>query len=168
MTAIVSAFWRICIFASGPNTIPANLTLAALVVSCDFLITLLALVLQSSGDITVLRGAAMAVVSLASSAGLVWLVLTMFGRAGRFTQTITAFVGVDLVLTLVSLATYLPLQALSPAMASIAALGIFLWTLGVYGFILHRALEVHIAIGMALSLFVVIFSVAITQTAIAQ
>ena len=41
-----------------------------------------------------------------------------------------------------------------------------LWSLAVYGFIFQRALEIHIGFGIAMALFVVVFTVAITQTAI--
>ena len=43
-----------------------------------------------------------------------------------------------------------------------------LWSLAIYGFIFHRAMNMHIGFGIAMALFVVIFSVAITQTAITQ
>ena len=42
-----------------------------------------------------------------------------------------------------------------------------LWSLAVYGFIFHRALNIHIALGIGMALFVVVFSMAITQTALA-
>ena len=42
-----------------------------------------------------------------------------------------------------------------------------LWSLAIYGFVFHRAMNIHIGFGIAMALFVVIFSVAITQTALA-
>ena len=168
MIPILLAFWRICTFASGPNAIPANTTLTALVVGAYSLVTFSAVWLLGEENITILRAAANTIVALAGTAGLVWFVLLMFDRNSRYLQTITAIVGADLLLTLVSLAVYLPINAASPQIASIIAMLIFLWTLAVYGFIFHRALEIHFGFGLALAVFVVIFTIAITQTAIAQ
>ena len=105
--------------------------------------------------------------SLAGTAGLVWFVMMLMNHVNRFAQTITAVFAVDIILTLAAAILFSLVGDLTNAVSVFVTALLVSWTLAVYGFIFHRALDIHIGFGVAMALFVFIFTMAITQTAIA-
>ena len=166
MVAIVSLFWHICTFRSGPNVIPLNTALTGLVILVNGLLNIGVLMALGEPDIDLVQAGTIAVVSMASTAGLVWFVMLLMNRGQRFAQSITALFGTDVILTLL-LALVIGVSSTIHESAALFALTLLrLWSLAVYGFIFQRALEIHIGFGITMALFVVVFTVAITQTAI--
>jgi hypothetical protein len=177
MTAILLAFWRICIFKGGPDAVPANSTLLAIIIFASAVTSLVAssflqTILPPPPPTDVMDVAVVSdgfnlvtsvVVSQASTAGLVWLVLALMGFNGRLYQTLTAVFGTDIILTSVSTFAIFIATLLSPTLSQIAFLGMFFWTVGTFGFILHKALEIALGLGIAAAMFVMIFTIAITQ-----
>ena len=180
MTAILSVFWQICTFRSGPDAVPANTTLLALVILANAVISMIAssflqTIVPSSPpgesiDVAVVSDslslATSVVVSLASTAGLVWLLLTLMGFGARIYQTLTALFATDIILTTISTFVIFVATLMNTSLSQIAFLGMFFWTVGVFGFILHKALEISMGFGIAAALFVLIFTIAITQVTI--
>ena len=166
MVAIVSLFWRICLFRCGPDVVPLNTTLTGIVILVNGLLNVGVLISMGEPDIDLVQAATIAIVSMAGTAGLVWFVMLLMNRGQRFAQSITALFGTDVILTLL-LALVIGVSSTIHESAALFALTLLrLWSLAVYGFIFHRALEIHIGFGIAMALFVVVFTVAITQTAI--
>ena len=177
MTAILLVFWRICIFKGGPDSVPANTTLLAIVILISALTSLLAssflqTVLPPPPPTDVMDVAVVSsefslitsvVVSQASTAGLVWLVLALMSLNDRLYQTLAAVFGVDTIVTAVSTCAIFITTLISTVLSQIAFLGMFFWSVGTLGFILHKALELSLALGIAAALFVMIFTIAITQ-----
>ena len=85
----------------------------------------------------------------------------------RLPQTLTAIFGVEVILTGLSALLLLSSDALGTSVTRFVITMLTLWSLAVYGFIFHRALNIHIGLGIGMALFVVVFSMAITQTALA-
>ncbi|NKC00818.1 MAG: hypothetical protein GKR90_20300 [Pseudomonadales bacterium] len=177
MTAILLVFWRICIFRGGPDSVPANTTLLAIVIFASALTSLIASSFLQTilppppptdvMDVEIVSSefnlVTSVVVSQASTAGLVWLILALMSLNSRLYQTLTAVFGTDIILTSVSTLGILIATLVSPALSQIAFLGMFFWTVGTFGFILHKALEISLGLGVAAALFVMIFTIAITQ-----
>lgn len=177
MTAILLVFWRICIFKGGPDSVPANTTLLAIVIFISALTSLIASSFLQTVlpppppadvmDIKVVSSEfsliTSVVVSQASTAGLVWLVLALMSFNGRLYQTLAAVFGVDSIVTAVSTCAIFITTLISPVLSQIAFLGMFFWSVGTLGFILHKALELSLGLGIAAALFVMIFTIAITQ-----
>mgnify|MGYP001951650403 CR=1 FL=1 len=76
--------------------------------------------------------------------------------------------GADLILTVLTTLAVAIGQLLHPMLAQFAILAMFIWTVAVIGFILHRALEISLGFGVAAGLFVMTFSFAISQVALSQ
>jgi hypothetical protein len=178
MTAILLVFWRICIFKGGPDSVPANTTLLAIVIFISALTSLIASSFLQTvlppppppADVMDIKVVSTefslitsVVVSQASTAGLVWLVLALMSFNGRLYQTLAAVFGVDIIVTAVSTCAIFITTLISPALSQIAFLGMFFWSVGTLGFILHKALELSLGLGIAAALFVMIFTIAITQ-----
>ena len=94
-----------------------------------------------------------------------WLVLQIAGFPQRFLQAVTASAGTGLILSVVSIVSFLallPLLGLQGAFAS--RLVVLFWSLAVDGHIIARAIDQHLAVGVAIAtaIFIgqlVIFSV---------
>lgn len=167
MKSIFALFWRICIFNSGPESIPANNTLFIVVVAVNAAVNVLVQFVLGGEDGDLLRASTMAIVSLAGTGGLIWFVMMLMNLANRAPQTITAVFGVDIIMTTLTATLLLGAESIGMTIARFVITMLTLWSLAIYGFVFHRAMNIHIGFGIAMALFVVIFSVAITQTALA-
>ena len=164
MKALFNLFWQICLLRQSPAAVPANGPFVATVV----LANLLCSILVSSGfgsEVNLLTTSTSIIVSQTTTAGLVWIALSWAEKADRFVTTITAIFGCDLIIT-ASFALVLPLTSLFPAMAALVFLLFLVWSISVAGFILHRALKTHLAVGIMVALGMSVMSVALSQLAI--
>ena len=166
MKSIFLLFWRICIFQSGPETVPSSNSFVILVIAVNALLNVVVQLLLGGDDGSLLRAVTLAVVSLAGTGGLIWFIMTLMQLGSRVPQTITAVFGVDIIMTTITSILFAVAGSIEENIAVFVISLLTLWSLAIYGFIFHRAMNLHIGFGIALALFVVIFSVAITQTAI--
>ncbi len=167
MKSIFLLFWRICLFQTGPDTVPANTTFTVAVIVLNAVVNIVVQLLLGGEEIDLLRAGTLSIVSLAGTGALVWFVMALMSLNNRVQQTLTAMFGSDIILTALTSIAFLTTTQINETAAVFAITLLTLWSLMVYGFIFHRAMDIHIGFGIAIALFVVIFSVAITQTAIA-
>ena len=167
MKSIFQLFWRICLFRDGPETIPASNVLLLLTLFANAALNIVVQLAWGGENVTALRAFTIAIVSLAGTGGLVWFVMMLMSLTTRLPQTLTAIFGVEVILTSLSALLLLSSDALGTSVTRFVITMLTLWSLAVYGFIFHRALNIHIGFGFGMALFVVIFSMAITQTALA-
>ncbi len=167
MKSIFQLFWRICLFRDGPETIPANNVLLLLTLIANAGMNIVVQLAWGGENVTVLRAITIAIVSLAGTGGLVWFVMMLMSLTNRLPQTLTAIFGVEVILTGLSALLLLSSDVLGTGVTRFVITMLTLWSLAVYGFIFHRALNIHIGLGIGMALFVVVFSMAITQTALA-
>ncbi|BAP14904.1 MAG: hypothetical protein AOY29_07165 [Alcanivorax borkumensis] len=156
MTVLITLFWRLAIFRASPENVPYSSSLMALVLAGWFMLQLLVGSLQTALPLGVLVSSQLLslVVVLAGTG----LLLAFKGLQGRWLQTALSLVGVDVVLTLLSL----PLLALNASMAqSLSAIELLYlvlvsWQLAAQSFIYHRALNVgpFLGLGVAMTLLV--------------
>ena len=184
MTALVSVFWRICLFKSGPDIIPANNFLLGVLIAGNALISwsasmLLQAMLPISPEVTNQVGQqeivllsdswllfSRVIVSLATTAALIWGALQLTNFADRTTKVLCAVFGTDIILTIFTVVAVLIGQLIHPMLGQFAILAMFFWTIAILGFILHRALAISQGIGVAAGAFILLFSFAITQVTI--
>ncbi|NOX49434.1 MAG: hypothetical protein GXP16_02720 [Gammaproteobacteria bacterium] len=188
MTPLLVLFWRICSLKTGPESVPTSVLLLGLIIVANTLVSILVstviatavlaadpTLLEQNPDLAthdaystavLFQTLTQVIVSQATVAGTIFLFLNLMGHANRFPRTITAIFGADLFITSVSGVIIFLAFAINPAMASIIVTLLMFWSLTVIGFILHKALGVHIGFGIAISLFVVIFSLALSTWAV--
>jgi len=166
MKPILLAFWRMCIFKSGPDAIPAHRAFTVTIIAANAVLNVVVQLLLGDPTTSTLRAITLAVVSLAGTGGLVWFVMALMGLTNRVVQTVTAVFGVDIIMTSITGLGFAVTGGIDNAVSFFFVTLLTLWSLAIYGFIFHRAMNIHIGFGIAIALFVVIFSVAITEAAL--
>ncbi len=145
MNAIIKLFWQICLQRTGPDAVPAS---SALLVFTGLLYGVLNLLvwvwtgpaslLQASGTLALVTGGWLLVL---------WGIMLMMGKTVRYQQTLTALLGVNVILVLLSV----PLRFVADSLGETSALrmpvgfmliGLFVWGVFIEGFIYHRALDI--------------------------
>jgi hypothetical protein len=151
MKPILAVFWNICLLRRGPELVPTHPLFVAGVLVADVLLSFF-VGLQFGNELTPIQVATRILVSMATVAAATWMMLSMRDVIGRYPATITALFGCDLLFTLLS-AILVPLAgADSTALRSGIVDLIVIWSIAVNGFILHRAMNVTVFIGILLAL----------------
>ena len=164
MKSIIVLFWDICRLRASPALVPGEAVFAALVLAANVGVSVVvSLVFQEEPDVPGLLGGV--VVGLAVNSALVWVLLGARNLKSRFTTTIAALYGCDLLMTLVFGVILAIATPLGPAITGLAFTGYLVWSLSVVGFILHRALGIAFSIGIGLALGMSLLSVAAGELA---
>ena len=151
MKPILAVFWNICLLRRGPELVPTHPLFVGAVVVADVLASFFVGLRFAGADITPMQIATSTFVSIATLAAATWTALTLRGVIGRFPATITALFGCDLLFTLLAFATVSLVGGInSPVTMGVGAL-IGIWSIAVNGFILHRALNVTVFVGIFLA-----------------
>ena len=106
--------------------------------------------------------------NLATQALLIFGLLYLVGKPARLTQTLIAYFGCDLLMNLVIGLSILIMRLLGIDFMTTLALTILFWSVLVFGYILHKAMEVHMAMTVALAFFLTMVTVALGQLAAGQ
>lgn len=164
MKAVFQLFWQICRLKQSPEFVPTAGWFVAVVIIANLICSLL-VSMTADAELTPLTAATSIVVGQTTTAALTWIALNLRELGDRFLATITALFGCDLIIT-ASFALVLPLTSLLPGMAALVFLLFLVWSISVAGFILHRALKTHLAVGIMVALGMSVMSVALSQLAI--
>jgi hypothetical protein len=165
MKTIFTLFWQICLLRQSPAYVPTYGWFVALVVIANVVSSVM-VATAFDADTNLLQTLNSIIVGQTTTAVAVLLALTMRNMAARFVTTITALFGCDLIITacaglLLPLATQLGTMAVS-----LVFLAFLIWSVAVAGYIMHRALEVQLAIGVGVAMGMSLLSVMFSQLAI--
>ena len=166
MLYIFSLFWRIAQLKSGPENLPSSGFLLMVVTTANVVLSLV--VSTSIGTQPAATVATTILTSLAAQALIVYGLLALVGKPARLTQTLTAYFGCDLMLNLVIGASIALMRLLSVDFMTTLALVIFFWSILIFGHILRRAMEVHLAMTIALAFLLTLVTVALGQLVVGQ
>lgn len=164
MKAVLQLFWQICRLKQSPEYVPTQPWFVLLVIAAN-LICSVAVSLSAESTPGLLTTVNSIVVGQTTTAALVWIALNLRDLGARFLATITALFGCDLIITAV-FALILPLTLITPNLAPLLFLLFVAWSVSVAGFILHRALQVPLALGIVVALGMSVLSLALSQLAI--
>lgn len=153
LVTLVRPFVRIVAHQLGPDALPPSRLLLGLVITLHLAIYTLDLwVLDAAGP----RLVALPLLDVVAQSLFFGVLLMAMGWAARVLQTLIAVFGADLVLGMLYLPVALGAQAgpatAAGALASIAALGLLLLSLGVKGHILNRATGLPYVVGVVLAM----------------
>jgi hypothetical protein len=164
MKTIFDLFWQLCLLRRSPAYVPTYGWFVALVLIAN--LTSSALVTLGFGsDQSFLESLNNIIVGQTTTAALVFLALSLRSVSARFVTTITAMFGCDLIIT-AAFGLVLPLASqLGPMAVSLVFLAFLIWSVAVAGYILHRALDVQLAIGVGVAMGISLVSVMISQVA---
>jgi len=166
MFKLLQTFLDIALWRKGPQDLPASRFLALLVL----LVYVLASFVQVHLFKLPLRSAVLIItVDVAMLAGWLWLVLAFFGRRQRFVQTVTALLGVGLLLTLVDIGVRALQLALGAGdLASFWLLLRFFVMALIMGRIFMHALDRGLLTGMALTVAIVYSTQAVADVVVTR
>jgi hypothetical protein len=164
MKPIFAVFWNICLLRRGPELVPTHPMFVGAVLGADVLLSFY-VGLQYGNASTPIQVATSTLVTMAALAAVTWVALTARGVIGRYPATITAIFGCDLLFTLlVALVVPLAGGATSPITMGTAAL-IGIWSIAVNGFILHRAMNVTVFVGIFVAFCMALLAFALSSAA---
>jgi len=161
MLFLVSLFWNICLTRKGPEDVPPQYALIGLIVIGKIVLVLIVTaVLQTEFSALSLITQ---IVTWATVAGLLSaLALQIKGNFERFIPTFGAILGTDFVVTALYGLTFMGVRLtgveFDPNLGTLVNTLVQLWTIFIIGFIMHRALDINIGLGIAVSLVIKIFS----------
>jgi hypothetical protein len=165
MKAIFDLFWQICLLRRSPAYVPTFGWFVALVVVTN-VISSTVVALGFNTDYTGLETLTSVIVGQTTTAVLAFLALSMRNVGSRFVTTITAMFGCDLIIT-ACFGMVLPLAtALGPMAVSLVFLAFLIWSIAVSGYIMHRALDVQLAIGIGVAMGISLVSAMFSQVAV--
>lgn len=167
MKPILNLFWQICLLRQSPAYVPTYGWFVTLVVvanaACSTIVSL-----GLADDIDPVQTLTAVLVGLSTTAALIMLTLSFKNLGQRFVTTITAVFGCDLLIT-ACLALLLPVLGLiGDGAITLALLAFLIWSVAVTGFILHRALQTQLPIGIGVAMGISLMSVIMGQVATGQ
>lgn len=166
MLSIFSLFWRIAQLKSGPEALPASSFLLLVITGLNIALSLTISV--SIGTQPTSTIATTILTNLAAQALIIYGLLFLVGKPVRLTQTLIAYFGCDLILNAVVGASIVVMRLLNVDFMNTLALLIFFWSILVFGHILRKAMEVHMAMAVALAFILTLVTVALGQLAVGQ
>lgn len=165
MKSILILFWDICLFRRGPDEVPTSniLTFAILIVFIIFNTVIRSVLLKSEFIYSLLSSLIVLLVFACS----LWLGLLLNKCLNRFQQAMTAVLGQDLMISILSLPLLFVLSAEQELgdgamqVGSIILLMFYGWDLAVKGYIFRRALAVGPVLAFMLAFAIVMGAIMI-------
>jgi hypothetical protein len=162
MLRLLQTFFDIALWRKGPQDLPASTTLALVVLAIYMGIEFVGVRLF---DLNLRAATVFIGVDVLMLTGWLWLVLAFFGRRQRFTQTITATLGVGVIILLLDVAMRAAQLVFGwgDALAGNWLFARFLIIALVMGRIFMQALDRGLITGMALTVAIIYSTEAVAQ-----
>lgn len=168
MQYILRYFWQLCLLRSGPEHLPATTFVLGFSFALYFLVAL-ATNLLGRDDIGLFKAIAFIMIGVGVEAAILGALLVFKSVSYRFLQSMSALLGANtLILTLTLPISVLLITTEHPTLELFLEtmfLGIFVWWLAIAGFILHRAADISLALGIATAFGIEILAISLTLAA---
>ena len=165
MMAVLLQFWRVCLLRQGPESIPGYAWFAILVTALNVLISMI-LRVNLDPESNVLEAATVITVNVATQATLLWATLYFKDLTRRFQTVLTALFGCDLIVTVLIAVTVIVGETLFGSVSPAVQIPFLIWLFAIIGFILHRALDVALGIGVVIGFGIYFMAIVVSQAAI--
>jgi hypothetical protein len=160
-------FWQMCLLKSGPEQAPVSMGfigfISAVYVTCSTVL----LTISSSGN-QVSKAVQLVILGIVIQMSCIWLLLAFKRVSNRFRATLVAFLGTNslLVLFTIPLSLLLIVVENQTMILSIEATYwmLIFWWLTIAGFILHKAMNVNLMLGITLAFTIELLSLVATNT----
>lgn len=166
MWRLAAAFFEIAVHRRGPEHLPASQFLLGLLFVSYLIVGFAAI---QVGETAASRALPVFVADSLIYYTYIWLVLSFFKLGGRFLQTASALIGVDIFFN----ALGLPLVAWSSAVESadgdptvplLLFIVLFFWSIDVAGYIVSRAIERPYIVGVLIVIMYVMTSMSVRES----
>jgi len=162
MLLLVSLFWNICLMREGPERVPSQQVLPGILV-IGKIVLVMSIGAALGRDPTVLGVTTSVALWTAALGCCVAYALFLGNKMHRFSPTFGAILGIDLLLSIVFGVALVVLHMLNVQISEPVSIVYQLWHMAIIGFIMHRALDITLGIGIGVGLIISIFCVSITQ-----
>ena len=153
MVSLATLFWNICILRAGPESVPARVWFALVLLVADIAVALVyhrLLGAAGADALNTLQALGFSLVSIATVAVVTRSVLYFRKLDSRFLATLTALIGTDLLISvLIVIASQISKLVGLPPDISTGILQI--WGIVVWGFIYHRAFNTTLLFGILIA-----------------
>jgi hypothetical protein len=155
VTILIKQLVQICLFKSKPQDLAYSQSAIWLLITIECLMTLIAPINTS---MVVLLAAA--IISIMMDAAIIFLALRSIQQRNRFTQTFSAVLGINVILTLVANLLILLMNwsqlAIWDTLLSVMFFLTIVWSIVVYGYIFQHAFQMSFKEGTAIAFLVFI------------
>ena len=159
LRALLGLFWNICLLKKGPQDLPA----ASILLFLLFFLYILSAIVEGLIVGLLWPNIQEALIVFALETLIIYGMLSLKGLSARFVQTISAFLGTGLVLTLIILPilSLFKLGILDAYVYSNILLILIIWRVVISAHIFKNALAISMGLGVVLSLGFFILSLGI-------
>lgn len=157
--ALIKLFVDIVLFRKGPQDVPASQLLLGLCLLAYLLIGELMLLMED----TLLRATLQVLLDAAMLAGFVTVTLKIAGYGARVLQTLSALLGVDVLISILAFPVMISLSSGVERGGGYLLIMLMIWHLAVTAHIFRHALSRSLWIGYAAALFYTLLSFQILQ-----
>ncbi|MDZ7685089.1 MAG: hypothetical protein U5O39_08880 [Gammaproteobacteria bacterium] len=168
MQYILKYFWQLCLLRSGPERLPATTFVLGFSFALYFIVALATNLLGRS-DIGLFKAIAFIMIGVGVEAAILGALLGFKSAGYRFMQSMSALLGANSLILLLTLPISIALLSVESQTLRLfldtAFLGIFIWWLTIAGFILHRAADISLALGIATAFGIEILVISTTYAA---
>lgn len=162
MWRLAAAFAEVALRRRGPETLPDS-TFLMLVLLCVDLVVSIVYLAFSDGLSWLDVGVLLADTSL--SFAFVFAVLRFFKLERRYRQTMSAWLGVDIWITVIFMSFVVPAWAMHLSLESGffigLALALILWQIFIYGWVLARSLSQPLIVGLMFEILLTLTSLSV-------
>ena len=150
MVSLATLFWNICILRAGPESVPARVWFALVLLVADIAVALVYHRMLGADALNTLQALGFSLVSIATVAVVTRSVLYFRKLDNRFLATLTALIGTDLLISvLIVIASQISKLVGLPPDISTGILQI--WGIVVWGSIYHRAFNTTLLFGILIA-----------------
>ncbi|HEY8034977.1 MAG TPA: hypothetical protein VIF37_05265 [Methylobacter sp.] len=137
MFEVIKLLFDICLFKQGPQDLPPSVWLWRILVIVDVMVSFLMISIQTGLVVSLLQ----AIVSALLIVGFSWLILYIARKPERFTQTVSALLGTDALISFFALPGMASMTIGTGALlAFIITITLMIWHWAVTGHIIRNAL----------------------------
>ncbi len=154
MYELLKLFFNICLFKKGPQDIPGTSMVLGLITPAYIIINFLILRLSSDISNTLLQVLVEIILILVLS----WMILFFSKKMPRFSQTASALVGTDTVISFFALPAMATLLGQGGGLAFFILVFLMLWHWAVTGHIFSNALDQSFSFGLGISFLYILAS----------
>jgi hypothetical protein len=154
MFELLKLFFNICLFKKGPQDIPGSNMVLSLITPVYVIINFLILILSSDISTALLQ----VLVEVMLIFGLSWVILFFAKKLLRYSQTASALVGTDAVISFFALPAMATLIGQGTGLAFFALVFLMVWHWAVTGHIFSKALDQPFSFGLGVSFLYILMS----------
>lgn len=156
MRLLIRCFWYICVLRDGPQALPHGKALLQWMIVLHLLFG----TLYSLPDASLARSLHQELALLLFNLGFVYLLLMLSKRPQRFTQTASALLGADVLISAIGLLLYIVLiQGLGlQELSNTINILLMVWSIVVAAHVFRHAIDAPFAVGLMLTFLLLLTS----------